>query len=374
MNNSSDVALKATYSLDAETLFKMTEPYCRGLGDSGYEPFYILILELLKSVPPTVQPEVVQFARAILVDTAFDKLERMETLESTFLSLLTEMPDTIGQALANDMKSNAAQMWNLMQPHFQKLVREQLEPQRKLIEANFRPEENTWAVMPPGPERLRSALQVCRSRQNEHVNERGELIDWVAGWIDELIWTWELLIDTSNKRRDLFSSTQTHVLTRVLRAIYQPSCPAPCLPLSDDLRRSTFLPLFGEGQVAQECLDKYLREQLEAVPILPSINSSFIGERHDAPSVFWRPSRSEEEKGNTIYEVREVGVEHHGKILIKATVGIIQAGPESSVVTKSTEISQVPQDLKINDTPAGTEKLPSVESPQEDLSDLRIPS
>ena len=387
MDKLSGPSLQATFGLDPEAILHLTEPYCRLLSQDGYEPFFHLLLELLPAMPATVQPQAVQLARTILIDKAFDQLGHLEDLKGTLVSLLEEMPDSIGQALARDMQMNAAQTWNIMIPQVLKMIVEQMEPQRRLIEAAYGVEEDHWLRMPPGPERLSAALQSCRKRASEYQDERGDMVAWAAAWIEELIWSWETLMETVKGERDLFASTQIHLLTRVLRSLYQPKCPSPCLPMGERLRRTVFLPLYAEGQKAQEALDKFLRERLEAAPIVPVAGSLFVGERHDAPAVFWRPSRTAAEKANTIYEVREVGLERHGRTLIKATVGLVQSDFETSGTSKPAEnvqsvLSTMPPEATL--APEATIKPPEASLPPEansvntdtsaaDLSEIRMP-
>lgn len=366
--------LLPTYGLGPESILLLVEPYCRILAQDNYVPFINLLLSTLQGLVPRLpeeaRPQVNALAQQILAGEAFHRLDQQDKLNQDFLRWLVELPDEIRKTLAADVTKNAVDIWNALFPRLQEALKEQLAPQIGMLQQLTGGQEVPWATLPPGLERLEMAQEVCRNRVDAQFSlERRDQWQWLSGWVDDLRWSWTTTEEVIKKERELFNPAQQHLLTRVLRTAYQAKCPSPSLPLSESFRLNVFLPLFTEALTAQAVLEATLRTRLDIVAILPQAGESFLPDRHDAPAAYRRPSKDEQEQPNTIYDVREVGIERLGKVLIKATVGIIEAKsvwargelkPELPVVEDIVLTSELP--ARVLESSPG----PSVDSPDDD--------
>jgi len=323
-----------TFSLEAADILALVDPYCRALAAQRDTPFFEFVLDLLHDVPDSVRPRANALAQQMLISEAFRQLDSRAKLESDILTQLLELPGQISQSLAVDSAKKAAEMWNVLFPRLQAELQAQTAPQMQLLQSLLGGQETPWSSLPRGRERLTLVLETCRARVAERFpQERPEQFAWLASWADEMLWAWRSAEEAIEGGRDLFAADQQHLLTRVLRAIYHPKCPSPGLPLSEALQHEAFLPLYLEAQATQSALDGLMRNRLDAVPILPQVGDRFSPERHTAPRTFWRTAQSEREKPDTVYEVREIGLERHGQVMIKATVGIVEAStPEPAPI------------------------------------------
>lgn len=319
--------LPAAFAITPEDLFRLVEHYCVTLAESHYEPFFDLILDLLaRQMPDATRPQALSFARQMLVNEAFHMLDRQDKQQEEIKNWLLELPEVISHTLAADVTRNAAEVWNVLFPRLQAELQVQAAPQIQMLKRLTGDQDFPWLSLPPGRERLQFALDVCRDRAGARFpHQRPEQFRWLMAWIEELLWAWGIAEGAIGGDRDLFQAPQHHLLVRVLRAVYQPKCPTPCLPISDAERREIFLPLYEEAQGSQGTLDTLLRTRFDAVPILPEVGAAFSPERHEAPKTFRRPAQSDRESLNSIYEVREAGLERRGQVVVKATVAIIDS-------------------------------------------------
>ena len=314
-----------TFSLVAADILALIEPYCRSLAAQRDVPFFEFVLDLIDDVPDYVRPRANAFAQKMLINEAFRQLDGRAKLENDILTQLLELPLQISRSLSEDASKNATEIWNLLFPKLKAEIQAQATPQIQLLRSLTGDQETPWINLPHGRERLAFVLEICRDRVVLRFPlERVEQFNWLALWADDLVWAWLEMETAIAHKHDLFAPEQQHLLTRVLRSVYHPKCSLPGLPLSEALRHEAFLPLYLEVQATQAALDGLLRTRLDAQPILPQIGDKFAPERHTAPRTFWRAAQSEKEQPDTVHEVREIGLERHGQVLIKATVGIVE--------------------------------------------------
>ena len=337
-----------TFSLEAADILTLIAPYCRALAAYRDVPFFEMVLELLEEIPDSVRPRANEAAQKLLISEAFRQLDGRAKSENDILTLLLAMPTQINESFSEAANKNASEIWQNIFPSLQTEIKSQLDPQMQLLKNLTGDQETPWTGLPRSPKRLSLVLEICRKRVAQRFPmERQEQFSWVESWAVELLWAWQTS-EGAIEGKDLFESNNQHLLTRVLRAIYHPKCSLPGLPLSEALQHEAFLPLFLETQAAQSALDRLLRTKLDVVPILPQVGETFSPERHTAPRTFWRVAQSSQEKVDTIYEVREIGLERHGRVMVKATVGIIESPALGVAQTAQESIADMPKVIGSN--------------------------